>query len=59
VEKSGNSGVFLPQVAIETGWSKDEFLNHLCSDKAGLASNAWKDKDTIIHTFTVIKFEEK
>ncbi|MFH1825091.1 MAG: AmmeMemoRadiSam system protein A [Candidatus Firestonebacteria bacterium] len=59
VEKSGNSGIFLPQVATETGWSKEEFLNHLCGDKAGLPANAWKDKDTVIYTFTVVKFEEK
>jgi AmmeMemoRadiSam system protein B/AmmeMemoRadiSam system protein A len=59
VEKGGNSGVFLPQVAEETGWTKEEFLNHLCSDKAGLSPNAWQDKDTAIYIFTVIKFEEE
>lgn len=29
-------GVFLPQVATETGWSREEFLSELCSQKAGL-----------------------
>lgn len=59
VRKGFRSGVFLPQVATETGWSKDEFLSNLCSHKAGLAPDAWKDKDTEILTFTAEVFSEK
>ncbi len=59
VKKGLNQGIFLPQVAEETGWNKEEFLNHLCSGKAGLPPDAWKDKDTEIYIFTVEKFEEK
>ncbi len=59
VRKGFNSGVFLPQVATETGWSKDEFLSNLCSHKAGLAPDAWKDKDTKVYTFTAEVFSEK
>ena len=58
VKKGPHNGVFLPQVATETGWSKEEFLNQLCSGKAGLPPDAWKDKDTEIYIFTVEKFEE-
>ncbi len=58
VKKGLHNGVFLPQVAEETGWSKEEFLSHLCRGKAGLPSDAWKDKDTEIYIFTVEKFEE-
>ena len=54
-----NSGVFLPQVATETGWSKEEFLSHLCSHKAGLPALAWKDKSTEIYIFTAEVFSEK
>jgi hypothetical protein len=58
--KSGlNSGVFLPQVAFETGWSKEEFLSQLCSQKAGLKSDAWKDKDTELYIFEAEVFSEK
>ena len=58
--KSGfNSGVFLPQVATETGWSKEEFLSVLCEQKAGLSRSAWKDKDTEIYIFTAEVFSEK
>jgi len=59
VRKGFRSGVFLPQVATETGWSKEEFLSNLCSHKAGLAPDAWKDKDTEILVFTAEIFSEK
>jgi len=55
----GRSGVFLPQVATETGWSKEEFLRHLCADKAGLSPDAWKDAQTDLLVFTAEVFSEK
>jgi len=54
-----HSGVFLPQVATETGWSKEEFMANLCSQKAGLSPDAWKDKTTEIYIFTAEVFSEK
>ncbi len=42
LKKEKNSAVFLPQVAIEQGWSKEEMLSQL-SLKAGLDEDAWKD----------------
>jgi len=59
IKKGFNSGVFLPQVATETGWSKEEFLTNLCVHKAGLAGDAWKDKTTEIYIFTAEIFSEK
>jgi len=59
VRKGYHSGVFLPQVATETGWSKEDFLNHLCEQKAGLAPSAWKDKDTELYIFGAEVFSEK
>ena len=59
VKKGFNSGVFLPQVATETGWSKEEFLSNLCSHKAGLSPDAWKDKSTEIYIFSAEVFSEK
>jgi len=58
IKKGVNSGVFLPQVAAETGWTKEEFLTHLCVQKAGLPANAWKDKSTEIFIFTAEVFSE-
>jgi len=58
VKKGSRSGLFLPQVAEETGWSKEEFLSNLCMEKAGLPPDAWKNKDTELFVFTVYNFSE-
>lgn len=58
VKRGNRNGLFLPQVALETGWTKEEFLSNLCSHKAGLAPDAWKDKNTEIYVFTAQVFEE-
>jgi len=52
-------GVFLPQVADDTGWTKEEFLSQLCAQKAHLPADAWKDPKTKIETFTAEVFSEK
>jgi AmmeMemoRadiSam system protein A len=52
----GASGCFLPQVATETGWSKEEFLSYCCAHKAGLPANAWKDPATEVYLFTAEVF---
>ena len=54
-----NRGVFLPQVATETGWSKERFLSELCSQKAGLPPDCWKMPGTILEIFTANVFGEK
>lgn len=54
-----NQGVFLPQVALETGWSKEEFLSYLCAHKAGLSADAWKDNKTELFIFSALVFSEK
>ncbi len=59
IRQGFNSGVFLPQVATETGWSKEEFLSHLCADKAGIPADAWKDQSAEIYVFTAEVFSEK
>ena len=52
-----NRGVFLPQVATETGWSKEKFLSELCAQKAGLTADCWKDSKTEIAIFTADVFK--
>ena len=54
----GHQGVFLPQVADETGWSKEEFLSQLASQKAGLSPDAWKNPDVELYAFTANVFHE-
>ena len=51
IKRGGQSGCFLPQVATETGWSKEEFLTHCTADKAGLPPDAWRDPETEVHMF--------
>lgn len=58
VRRGPHAGVFLPQVADETGWSREEFLGNLCAHKAGLPSDAWKDPATALETFQAEVFSE-
>jgi hypothetical protein len=41
LSKEGRSAVFLPQVATEQGWNREELLDNLCL-KAGLTAGSWK-----------------
>ncbi len=59
VRKGFASGVFLPQVATETGWSRDEYMSNLCAHKAGLMPDAWKTGGIDIYIFTAEVFGEK
>jgi AmmeMemoRadiSam system protein A len=56
IKKGRASGCFLPQVATETGWGKEEFLSYCCAHKAGLAPNEWKKPETEIYLFTAEVF---
>ncbi|MFH1852575.1 MAG: AmmeMemoRadiSam system protein A [Candidatus Neomarinimicrobiota bacterium] len=42
LRKEGRSAVFLPQVAIEQGWSLQQTLDQLCR-KAGLPPEGWRE----------------
>lgn len=53
-----SGGCFLPEVATETGWSKEQFLSQCCSGKAGMDPNAWRDGSAKVYTFTSEKFSE-
>ncbi len=55
---SMHQGLFLPQVATETGWDKATFLSVLCAQKAGLPPKAWMDPNTIMEIFTAEVFGE-
>lgn len=57
IKKGTRSGTFLPQVATETGWSKEEFLGHCAQDKAGIGWDGWKDAD--IYTYEALVVGEK
>lgn len=42
MEKDGSRAVYLPEVALEQGWSVEETLSSL-SQKAGLPMSAWRE----------------
>ncbi len=51
------SGCFLPQVATETGWTQEEFLDFCCTHKAGLRPGAWRDDPKVnVFLFTADVF---
>jgi AmmeMemoRadiSam system protein B/AmmeMemoRadiSam system protein A len=58
VRRGFQSGVFLPQVATETKWDLETFLGELCSQKAGLPWDSYKDPDTQLLTFQADVFSE-
>ncbi len=53
----GRRAVFLPQVADETGWTKEEMLSAL-SEKAGLPPSAWRSDEAVFLTFQAEVFSE-
>ncbi|TLN17433.1 AmmeMemoRadiSam system protein A [bacterium] len=57
LELGGYSAVFLPQVATEQGWSREETLSYL-SLKAGLSPDGWKDPRARFRVFRAQVFGE-
>ena len=57
IKKGYSSGTFLPQVATQTGWTKEEFLGHCAQDKAGLNWNEWKTAE--LYTYEALVFGEE
>ena len=55
ITKNNKKAVFLPQVATEMGWNKNEFLDNLCR-KAGLTPGCWHDAE--LRTFHAKIFQE-
>ena len=55
IRSGGKSGVMLPQVASERGWSVVEFLEHTAGGKAGIGKDGWKDAEIFIFRAQIIK----
>lgn len=59
IAKAGSrSGLLLPQVASEYGWTPAEFLSQTCI-KAGLPQSAWREKTCTIFLFEGQIFSEE
>jgi AMMECR1 domain-containing protein len=57
VEQGFFKGLLLPQVPIEQGWEKKEFISNTCM-KAGLMPDAWFNENTKISKFSGQIFTE-
>ena len=49
IKKGYRSGTFLPQVANEVNWTKEEFVGHCSQDKAGLGWDGWRDAELYVY----------
>lgn len=50
----GRTGCFLPQVARETGWTREQLLERLCVEKLGLPHTTWRHPQARLHVFSVL-----
>lgn len=57
VRRGFHRGTLLPKVAVEYGWSAEEFLKHTCL-KAGLPPRAWEEPDVTVEAFEAEEFGE-
>ncbi len=51
IQHDSSSGLLLPQVPLEYGWSREEFLAHTCL-KAGLAPDCWRRSGCRLFVFS-------
>ena len=49
IRKGRRSGTFLPQVADEVNWTKEEFVGHCAQDKAGIGWDGWRDAELYVY----------
>ncbi len=57
VRKGGRSGLLLPQVPIEQGWQREQFISQTCV-KAGLSPDEWR-KGVEMYAFSADVFGEE
>ena len=49
IKKGYRCGTFLPQVADEVNWTKEEFVGHCSQDKAGLGWDGWRNAELYVY----------
>ncbi|MBO4314386.1 MAG: AMMECR1 family protein, partial [Prevotella sp.] len=49
IKKGWRSGTFLPQVADEVNWTKEEFVGHCSRDKVGLGWDGWRNAELYVY----------
>lgn len=58
VRQGVRSGTYLPEVATDMGWTREQFLESCCAEKAGLPPDAWK-READIYVYTSQVLQEK
>lgn len=57
VVRGPRRGVLLPQVPVQYGWTREQYLQHACR-KAGLPEDAYKDAETRLLSFEAEVFSD-
>lgn len=52
-------GVFLPQVPIEQGWDRIEYLDNLCYKAGVMKKGCWKEPQASLRKFQAVVWEEE
>lgn len=50
----GRAGTFLPTVARETGWTREQLLCRLCTEKMGLQAYAWREPEARLMKYRTV-----
>lgn len=51
----GRNGVFLPQVPVEQGWNREQYLDNLCL-KAGVPVGSWRQPEAVLYSYQALVF---
>ena len=49
IRKGSRSGTYLPQVADEVNWTKEELVSHCAHDKAGIGWDGWRQAELYVY----------
>jgi AmmeMemoRadiSam system protein A len=56
IRQGSRSGTYLPEVATEMGWDREEFVEHCCLEKAGLPADAYKKgAEMLVYTSQILE----
>jgi MEMO1 family protein len=59
IKKDSRTGTMLPQVAVEHGWTVEEFLGYTSRDKLGLGWDGWRNAEISIFEGIVLEENRK
>lgn len=57
-KENSQGGLFLPEVATKYNLNREQFLELLCREKAGLSASCWQDPTVELYRFSTEEFGE-